>query len=229
MATRFYMEAEGAGAPSVSPAFDAGWEQTGEATRLKLVRKQALTTVSTIAPSGNRTVPITTTQDILCQQFVGPPMRPQNISGTFSLILKANTSATTTNTTLAVVVRVVSQDGVTSRGTLFSNFSQDAALIVPGATNGQTVIVNAQAITPLITQPGDRIVIEIGANAAAPSGSGTYVMLTGDSAGVTNDFALTSGTTGSGNPWAEFSQNLTGFGLQNSGLRPAIFKPGIAR
>src|SRR4051812_1922964 len=124
MATRFYFPAEGSGTPPVSPSFDGGWEQTGQATRLNLLRKTNLSTLSTLADNGTRTVPITTTQDILCNQFVSEPYPAINFdtSCLFSLVIRVFESATTANVTLAIVAKVVSQDGNTARGTLFSTF-----------------------------------------------------------------------------------------------------------
>lgn len=209
MATRFYFPAEGSGTPNISPSFDAGWEQTGQGTRLKLLRKSGLSTLSTIANNGTRTVPITTTQDILCNQFVSDPIPAQRIIGTVSLVIRVRESAATANVTLAVVVKVVSQDGGTVRGTLFSTFNTDTEFPTTAATR----IVNAQAVTELTTQPGDRLVVEIGGHAAGPTAATTYTMRQGNSAAT--DFALTSALTTDLNPWFEMSQNIWG-GVENN-------------
>jgi hypothetical protein len=205
-ATRFYFPAEGSGTPNISPSFDAGWEQTGQATRLKLLYKKNLTTLSTIADDGTRTVPITTTQDILCNQFVSDPIPPQRIDASclFSLVIRVFESATTANVTLAIVAKVVSQDGGTARGTLFSTFNVDTEwpLSASAATRIQTQI----AVTALTTQPGDRLVIEIGGHAAGPTAATTYTMRQGTSAAT--DFALTTALTTDLNPWCEFSTDL---------------------
>lgn len=202
MATRFYFPATGSGTPSVSPSFDAGWEQTGQAVRLVLQRKTELSTRTTLANTSTITVPITTTQDILCAQFVSDPIPAQRIIGTVSLVDRVLESATTANVTLAVVVKVVSQDGGTARGTLFSTFNTGTEF----GTTAATRIVNAQAVTALTTQPGDRLVVEIGGHAAAPTAATTYTMRFGTSA--TSDFALTAALTTDLNPWVELSQNI---------------------
>jgi hypothetical protein len=208
MATRFYLPAEGSGAPSVSPAFDAGWEQTGQATRLKLLRKTGLTTLSTLADTGTRTVPITTTQDILCNQWVSDWIPPQRITGTVSYVSRVLESALTANVSLALVVRVVNDD-TTVRGTLFSNFNLDTEFAATAATR----IANAQAVTALTTLPGDRLVIEVGGHAAAPTAATTYTMRFGTSAAT--DFALTTALTTDLNPWIEFSQDIWATSLNN--------------
>lgn len=207
MATRFYLPAEGSGAPAVSPAFDAGWEQTGQATRLNLLYKNTLTTLSTIASNGTRTIPITTTQDILCNQFVSPPLFDDNqlidTSCLFSLVISCVESVATANAFLAVVVKAFSPDGGTSRGTLFSTFSSDTEFGITTSTR----LVNQNALTSAVSvKAGDILVVEIGARGTAPTTSGTYTMIQGTSAA--SDFALTSGLTTSLNPWCEFSNNL---------------------
>lgn len=210
MPTRFYFPAEGSGAPALSPAFDAGWEQTGQATRLKLVRKSTLATVSALADTGTRTVPITTTQDILCNQFVSDPIPPQlfDASVLVSLIIRVLESATTANVTLAAVVKIVDAQGV-ARGTLFSTFNTGTEF----GTTQSTRIVAQSAVTPLATQPGDRIVVEIGGHAAGPTAATTYTMRQGNAAA--SDFALTAALTTDLNPWMEFSTDIFGTKLNN--------------
>lgn len=200
MATRFYFPAEGSGAPSISPSLDAGWEKVS-VNRLNLLRKTRLSSLSALADTSTRAVTNATTEDIAMNQFVSEPIPPQRLIGTVSLVMRAIESATTMNVTLAVVVKVVDAAGV-SRGTLFSTFNTDTEF----GTTAATRIVNAQAITSLTTQPGDRIVVEIGAHAAAPTATGTYTMRQGDNAA--SDFALTSALTTDLNPWIEFSQDI---------------------
>jgi hypothetical protein len=211
MATRFYFPAEGSGTPAISPAFDAGWEQTGQATRLKLVRKSQIAAASTLANTGTRTVPITTTQDILCNQFVSDPFpRPVLLDAgiTFSLVMRVLESAATANVTLACVVRLVDSAGA-ARATLFSTFSTGTEF----GTTAATRIVAATAITSILANAGDCIVVEVGGNAAAPTAATTYTMRQGYSA--TSDFALTAALTTDLNPWCEFSAELYGTGLNN--------------
>lgn len=210
--TRFYLPAEGSGVPNISPAFDSGWEQTGEATRLKLLYKPSLSVLSTLANTTNRTIPITTTQDVLCNQFVGDPMPTQIINSDckFSAVIRVAESVSTANANMRVVVRVVSQDGSIVRGTLFST---DGATEFPVPVSEATRIISQQSITALLVQPGDRIVVELGSHLAGPTTSGTYYMRQGNSAAT--DFALTSGLTTDLNPWVEFSTDLYGTVINN--------------
>lgn len=212
-ATRFYFPAEGSGTPSISPAFNAGWEQTGEATRLNLLYKPNLSVLSTIADNAIRTVPITTTQDILCNQFVSGPIPPTNFdtSCLFSCVIRVKESATTANITLAIVVYVVSQDGGTVRGTLFSTFNVDTEFPTTAATRIQA----QSAVTALVTQPGDCLVVELGGHAAGPTAGTTYTMRQGNNAAT--DFALTTALTTDLNPWCEFSTDL--FNIDNNNYK----------
>lgn len=197
-ATRFHLVS--AGATALTPAFDAGWEQTGQADRVLMVRNRLESVLTPLADSATITVPITTTQDILCRQFIGPSMPAVNLIGTFSLVVRAFESATTANVTLAVVAKLVAQDGSNQR-TLFSTFNVDTEFAL--SASAATRIVNAQTITSTVGQPGDRLVIEVGGHAAAPSAATSYNLRFGNNAA--SDFALTSALTTDLNPWAEFS------------------------
>ncbi len=210
-ATRFYFPSGILMNSPVSPAYDAGWEQTGGAFTRKILIYKPKLSFTTIVAGFNVTIPITTTQDILTNQFISEPIPAQRITGTFSLVIPCDENATTNNATLAVVVKVVSQDGGTVRGTLFSVFGTDTEF--PLAASVATRIVNTQAVTALTTQPGDRIVVEVGAHAAAPTAAGNFDLKFGYN--KASDFALTSALTTDLNPWCEFSQDLFGTQLNN--------------
>jgi hypothetical protein len=203
-ATRFYFDPTNT--PNISPSFNAGWEQTGTAVRRKLLYKRTLFVLSTLADVGSFTVPVTTTQDCLGIQFISDPIPAQNIdtSCLFSLVIRVFENANTNNVTLAVVVSVVSQDGTATRGTLFSNFNQDTEF--PLSASAATRIVAASAVTNVITQPGDRVVIEVGGHATGPTAAGSFTMRCGNSNAA--DFALTTALTTDLNPWCEFSRDL---------------------
>lgn len=201
--TRFYFPSSG-NAPNISPAFDAGWEQTGQADRLILIPKLQLD-VATSRTGKQVTVPITTTQDILARQFVSGPIPPTSFktTDTLSAVIRCVESANTINATLAIVVKIVSQDGNTVRGTIYSSFSVDSEFPTTDATR----IVSSVNLTALQTQPGDRLVIELGVHAAAPTASGNATLRFGNNS-TSGDFALTSGLTTDLNPWFELSKDL---------------------
>lgn len=221
MATRFYMGQTAV--PDISPAFDAGWEQTGSATRRTLFPKNFLKATEGAAAVDIANV-ITTTQDYLHAQYISGAIPAQVLAGTISLAIKCREANAGVNATLAVVLRVLSSDGGTVRGTLFSNFSQGTEF--PLTASEAVRIVNAQAITQTITQPGDRLCLELGWNVNAPSVASTAGMRRGFAAGSA-DFPLTEGDTSAANPWLELSQNL--YNTPVKVLRPKPFAPGIAR
>lgn len=198
MATRFYLS--NGGTAAVSPAYSATWEVSTDADRKPLVRKLLLSATDALADK-TINIPNLTSQDILSRQFVSEPLPPQVITGTVSLVISATESGVTSNGTLAVAVTLVSQDGATVRGVMFSVFGTDTEY----ATTASTRIVNAQALTQQTAQTGDRIVVEIGTTATTPALT-TNTHRYGTSAAT--DFALTSALTTDLNPWIEFSQNL---------------------
>lgn len=200
MATRFYLA--DVGTPTVTPAYTAGWNVTTDADRRPLVRKLLLATLDPMV-SKTINIPNLTSQNVLSRQYVGEPMRAQTIlgTGTVSLVVGCTESGLTSNGFLSLVVTVVSMDGLTSRGTVYSIFTTD----VEYATAQATRIVSAAAVTQTAVQAGDRLVVEIGAAVSAPAVS-TNIHRYGTSGGL--DFALTSALTTDLNPWVEFSQDL---------------------
>lgn len=208
MATRFYLHATGSAA--LSPAFDAGWEQTGQAVRLPMDVKKALTATTPLTDSSAITVPITTTQQILAYQFVSNqvflPVR-LDASVLFSMVLRGLESATTANVFLAYVLRAFPANGTTALATLASSmtntgteFAATAATRIFG--NGTSTV----ALTATTLNEPWRLVLEVGGHAQAPTAAGTYTYRVGCSA--TSDFALTSALTTDLNPWMELSVNL---------------------
>lgn len=210
MATRFYFPASGS--PVVSPNFDAGWEQTGQATHLPLVRKSTLSAITTLANSSDITIPITTTQQILCYQFVSDEVfKPVRITAQdlFSLVIRCSENANSNNARIAYVLRAISQDGTTVLGTLASsmaNVGTEFALHASSATrifgDGATTV----ALTETTISEPWRLVLDLGSHAQAPTAAGNFRLRVGTSAST--DFALTTALTTDLNPWMELSLNL---------------------
>lgn len=207
MPTRFYLQSSGSIAAPNNPAFDAGWEQTGQAVRLPMSVKTRLSSITALTNSASITVPVTTTQQILCAQFtsdqVFPPVR-LDASTLLSMVVRCAESATSANVRLAYVLRAFTPDGLTSLGTLASSmanvgteFATTAATRIFG--DGSTTV----ALTATtISQPW-RLVLDLGGHAQAPTAAQTYLLRFGCSAA--SDFALTSALTTDLNPWIELS------------------------
>lgn len=213
MPTRFYFDS--VTTPAISPNFDANWEQTGQAVRRRLQYKQTLSTVSALTDF-SVTIPITTTQDILVAQFISDPIgyglniMAQNWS---MVVGKCAENANTNNAHLAFSLRILSNDGGTVRGTLRSSFTtiSEFPLIASAATR----IIAAASCTPLVSQAGDRICLEVGIRANGPTAAGSGQMRFGTAGG--SDFALTTALTTDLNGWSEFEQNL--YNVDNNNLK----------
>lgn len=176
------------------------------AQKNKLVAQTALTNSSAI------TIPITTTQQILCHQFISDsvftPVRitAQNL---LSIVIRTSENATTNNAFLAYVLRAVSMDGGTVLATLASsmtNAGTEFPLTASSATrifgNGTTTV----ALTAATIGQQWRLVLDLGAHGQAPTAAGSYILRTGCNAAT--DFALTTALTTDLNPWMELSLNL---------------------
>jgi len=204
MATRFYMD-ESIAAP-ITPAFDAAWEQTGQADRFFSQRKGQVTSISTLADQTAKTVPITTTQQILARQYVTEPLpRRTRIISRISMVIRCLESAGTANVFLAWVLRVVSNDGSVVRGTLGSSMTNTGTEFPTTAATRIFTLAGLSG-TPLTAEEGDRLVFEIGGHAQAPTAAQTYTLRFGLSGA--SDFALTSALTTNLNPWWELDQDL---------------------
>src|SRR3990172_5364237 len=183
MATRFYLN--NSGPAEVNPPFNAGWETTGSADRIKLVPKKAVTILTAL---GNKNITVSdgVVADYLNRQFVSKPIPSQYFTGTVSLVIRCIEGSSLADSTLAVVISVVSQDASINRGILFSVFGTGTEF--PNIS-AETRIVNNQTTTPLITQPGDRVCVEIGLHTSGPVGNQSTTERFGTNAA--SDFALT--------------------------------------
>lgn len=213
MPTRFYLHSSGSITTPNNPAFDAAWEQTGQAVRLPMDVKSLAGPATTLTNSTAVTVPITTTQQILCAQFTSNQIfKPVRLDTkvTFSMVVRGLEKATTNNAFLNYVLRAFTANGATSLGTLASALTNTGTEFVATAA---TRIFSAIAISQLtITEPW-RLVIDIGATARGPTAAGSYTLRFGNSAA--SDFALTSALTTDLNPWFELSNELNAQGLNN--------------
>lgn len=216
MPTRFYLHASGSQPAPTNPAYDAGWEQTGQATRLPMDCKRCLSATTALANSSAITVPVTTTQQILAYQFtsrqVFKPVR-LDASVLFSMVLRGLENATSNNVHLAYVLRAFSAAGDRSLGTLASSMTTATEFVATAATrifgNGASTV----ALTATTISEPWRLVIDIGGHAQAPTVAGSYTYRVGCSAAT--DFALTSALTTDLNPWIELSTDLDAVRLGN--------------
>ncbi len=214
MATRFYFHNNSSFTAPVSPSFSTEWEKTSGATRLGLLpdtdnfysAADPLTNVS-----GSENV-ATQPYDVLIRQYVSPPLAAATvISGTVKgQILVSETNAAA-DYCRAVVVKVVSRDGETLRGTLLDEFPSNlTSEFATSKTN--RYFPPSSSLSTVNAQAGDRIVVEIGFrsfNTVTSSYSANFRL----GSNATSDLPEDETSTTDANPWIEFSQDL-GFELE---------------
>lgn len=204
--TRLYLPSTGAAA--VSPAYDAGWDQPGSATRLRCVTSRIGSAMAAVAVSkSSATVP----WNVLHRQYVSDPIGAQVIAGTLKGQVLANQNVGgSSNCSAQLLIRVVSGDGSTVRGTLL------AMQTTGGSTFNVTTDRNIRfphqwtapgaSLSSVTAQSGDRLVIEIGHRTTRSSSGRVGSLTVGDDSGT--DLPEDETTTAANNPWLQFSQTL---------------------
>lgn len=208
--TRFYLPSTGTS--SISPAFDAAWNDTSSVTT-----RPANTTrgSSAFAEVTDAETSSSNQWDVCLGRFVSEPLAAQTISGSVMGIIRARESNTAANARSQMVIRVVSGDGATVRGTLLAQNTTTTNINEWVATTTVTAARNARfpvgsgaaTLTPVVAQQGDRIVIEVGGRAVNTSTT-SYTL--GLRFGENSATALTNDETGTseGSPWIEFDSAI---------------------
>lgn len=212
MPTRFHLHSSGAIRPLNNPAFDAGWEQIGQAIRLPMDVSVQRSVATALTDSGATTIVITTTQDILCYQFVSNQVFSPVLIDTsvlLSLVMRGLESLATGNSFLAYTLRAFSADGARNLGTLASSLTNAGTEL--GLT-AATRIFSAVACAALAISEPWCLVFELGVHVESPLAS-TFTLRSGCSAAT--DFALTTDLATDLNPWCELSTNLQAGVIQN--------------
>jgi hypothetical protein len=166
-------------APAFTPATIRGaWDQTASAVG-KALSQRPEGTQATVTIAETNADP---TWDVLLGRFVGPPLAAQTVGGTLDVLLPVAESAAAADLYFHVHAYVTVGDTDVVRGTLLNDWVQAA-----GANEwaygygyqfyGRT-LGGAQALTDVVCQAGDRIVLEVGyvaRNSVATSYSGSLV------------------------------------------------------
>lgn len=207
MATRFYLPSTGA-AP-VSPAFNAGWNDSASADRLALVTARINSAMTLKSRVGN----VSANSNYLLRQYVSAPLAAQTVSGSVRGIARARESDIAADVSAQSFIYVVSGDGATVRGVLSTGWTgaiadEWTATLGTRRVPRASTVASPNALTSQAAQDGDRIVIEIGFRAANARSTGpTNEISFGDNSAT--DFASdTEGVTTANNPWIEFSVTL---------------------
>ncbi len=220
MVTRFYLPSTGAA--DVNPAYTGTWTSSANADR----RKPVTTKISSAMT--NRTVNALssgTKETILVRQYVSDPIAAQTISGTIKGQIRAMEESGTMNASLSILIKVVSNDGNTVRGTLLALTDQNTtasnefeiSLTNHTFKNGDTTPITLSSV---VASAQDRIVIEIGVNEATTVTTRVLTLNFGDDSA--SDLAEDQTTTAANNPWIEFSGTISFGTLYTKDLTESI-------
>lgn len=207
MVTRYYLPSSGAA--DVTPSFDGGWFNTASADVLKCVTTKISSAMS------NKNVSETTStanQDWAMRMYVSDPIGAQTITGTVKGQIRALESGSSGDQRAQMLVKVVSNDGSTSRGTLlaFDTSALSNEFPTSGVTNRKFPKGSSGATLSSVTaQNNDRIVIELGFRKGDTSSTNfASTLVFGDN--NASDLPEDETTTTANNPWIEFSMSFAG-------------------
>jgi len=212
MATRFYLPASGT-APLGSLAVDSQWELSDSLDR----RPCDVVKSDTSLTQKSATWSSTTTQQWVWVQFQSKRLAAGyswTTSDTVSMVVKVAEAVAQVDSHLCYVIRVVSGDGSTIRGTIgaylttSSEYPTSLASIATRIHDGRT-----DGASNFSSSAGDRIIIEIGHHGVSPALNVAYHNYGDPSA--TSDYALTAGLTTDLCPWVELSRTVS-FDLTDS-------------
>lgn len=210
MATRLYIET--AAPTDITPAFDAAWDRVASAVRTPTSKTKRGSAYTRIGSGGESS---TAQSNGLTMQMISPPLEGnQTISGTIKGIIMSAESNAAADMVAQMVVRVVSGDGSTVRGTLLAA-DNSGTLVSEFGTTWQSrkypkaYPVGGATLTPVNALNGDRILIEFGSRAlntlATAYSDGQEV---GSSTAPDRPEDETNTTSSTASPWIEFSQDL---------------------
>lgn len=204
MATRIYLPSSGYSPAPISPAFGPGWEKTSSAGRRRAATVKGASPMATSTTGQN----VSAGDDVLMTQYVFGPVAAQTISGTLKGQIRASENSTNLDARAQVLAKVVSGDGGTLRGTLLA--MDTAALSSEFAstlTNRKFPRGGATALTNVVAQNGDWVVIELGyRHHALPIILKNASLRYGEAAG--SDLAEDETSTADNAPWLEFSLDI---------------------
>lgn len=152
-------------------------------------------------------------QDVLVGQYISPAIAAQTITGTVKMQMQMSNPSLSNDLRSQLIVRVVSQDGTTVRGTLYagdtgsmtdewgSSYANDT---FPQAT------ISPVSMSSVTAVDGDRICVEFGyrSHTGTLTGGDVRVRLgdTGASGDLPDESVQTAATYA---PWIEFSNAIT--------------------
>ena len=210
MVTRIYLPTSGAA--RVSPAFDAAWDVTTGADRLR-----AVANLPSLTPFVDKATAETAAAavNVLSRQYLAGPLAAGNIAGSVKGQILCREDNLAADMRSQISIRVVSGDGTTFRGTLrpadAEALSSEWEKLASGMRNRKIPLasLSPEALTPVAAQAGDWLVIELGYRAhntstAAYTGRIKY----GDAFPPADDLPEDETEGADHNGWIEFSQDI---------------------
>jgi|MudIll2142460700_1097286.scaffolds.fasta_scaffold04411_4 hypothetical protein len=206
MATRFYLPASGT-APLGSLAVDSQWELSDSLDR----RPCDVVKSNTSLTQKSATWSSTTTQQWVWVQFQSKRLAAGyswTTADTVSMVIKCAEAVAQVDSHLCYVIRVVSGDGSTIRGTIGSYLTTSSEYPTSLATIATRIHdARTSGASNFSSQAGDRIIIEIGHHGVSPALNVAYHNY-GDPT-ATQDFSLAAGDTNDYVPWVELSRDVS--------------------
>lgn len=219
-ATRFNLPSTGAAA--VEPTPNASWNDTSIHAHLKCVTTKITSAMTTRSFSDADE----TNKNILFNQWVSDPIAAQTISAqTIKIQMRCSEVNAKNNLFLTWAVYVFNNAGDTLRGTVVP-LQRDGTEVI-ASTDPATEAVNrgdSATSTQVISQDGDRIVVETGLG-GDPALGGTHSgsIIIGDDSGT--DLPENDTGTLPNNPWLQFTNEIT-FYTPPSGGQPTVKRFG---
>lgn len=205
MTTRLYFP-YGSSTPLTNVAADSAWESATVNGKGKCAVAKADTGFSFYSRSK-----YTATQpyDVAVVQYISEPLAAQNIGGTVKGQFRVYEAPVDAQFSRALVIRVVSNDGFIVRGTLLSHFPASLASEWNTTPQNRSFPPAETALTEVVCQEGDRLVVEIGFRSFGTNGAVQYYgyFEVGDPVSKT-DLPENETETGQKVGWLEFNQTL---------------------
>ena len=196
MSTRLYFDSTNT--PPVSPAYAADWDATNEAVRRKLLAAKT----TDITNGGNI---IVTDGVILGMQFVSDPLSAQTISGTVKCQMLVRDPDGSVQVTSRLLIKVVSNDGSSVRGTLLEIGDYSAGTFFNTFPTRNKTFADGDALSSVDASAGDRLVIELGCN----NPNGDEVRFSFGASIPLSDLPENETTTTNLAPWIELSGDIS--------------------
>lgn len=208
MPTRFYFDSADAAAIDLSATPNASWNINDIAFgSLKAVRTRVNSAMVNINFASSIVTDSGGVKHVVWQA-ISDPISAQTISGTVKGQIRCKEGNALDNFDQACMcIYVVSSDGTVVRGVLLAVGAYVAANEFTTGTAMNRMLADGDALTSVVAQDNDRIVIEVGSQASAAClGAHNITQVFGDNSAT--DLAEDETTTTANNPWVEFSGTI---------------------